>query len=178
MAAGPGAADDPCLSDRQCRSQYDQAVEHFEQGRFEQALEKFQAAYELRRMPWLQINIGRTLHRLGRPQEALEHYEVFKQAETKPDPETQERVEKYIAQAKALADTKPALPTVAQPPVQPPPTQPPAEPPPPKPIYKKGWFWAVIGGGVAAAVIVGVAVGVSTRKQGLPDGVMTLKFTF
>ena len=68
-----------------------------EAGRFESALPEFQAAYDRRQMPWLLINIGRTLHRLGRPREALDHYERFKAAESRPDAETVERLEKYIA---------------------------------------------------------------------------------
>jgi hypothetical protein len=33
-----------------------------------------------------------------------------------------------------------------------------------KPIYKRGWFWGVLGGAAAAVVIVGLAAGLSTEK--------------
>jgi tetratricopeptide (TPR) repeat protein len=175
------APDDGCLTDSSCRGHYDQAVKLFEGGRFEAALPEFQGAYERRQMPWLLINIGRTLHRLGRPREALEYYDRYRAAETKPDAETQERLEKYTAQAKALADTTPT--TATPPAVTPAPdsgsssSAPPAES---KPLYKKWWFWTAIGGGVAAVVIIGVAVGVASRNSsaGLPSGVPAVTFTF
>lgn len=103
-AAGPSSPDDGCLTDSSCLGHYNQAVKLFEDRRFEPALGEFQAAYHRRQMPWLLINIGRTLHRLGRPREALEYYERHRLAETKPDAETLERREKYTAQARALIE--------------------------------------------------------------------------
>lgn len=191
--AGPQAPDDGCLTEPTCRANYDQAVALFEGGRFEAALPKFQAAYAQRQMPWLLINIGRTLHRLGRPREALTYYERYKAAESKPDAETQDRLEKYIAQAKALADSTPTTPMVQTPPDQPagdPVANPPTEQPKPaeeKPIYKKWWFWTAIGGGALAVVIIGAAAGAAAAKGGenmtmapqtLPDGVQRVMFTF
>jgi tetratricopeptide (TPR) repeat protein len=174
--AGPGAPDDGCLSDPVCRGRYDKAVSLFEGGRYEAALPEFQAAYDRRQMPWLLINIGRTLHRLGRPKEALDHYERYKQAEPRPDAETQERLEKYISQAKALADT-PSMQTV-----QPASTSSPssATPGSETPLYKKWWFWAAVGGGVLGVVLItGIAVGASRPSgTGLPEGVTTVKVTF
>lgn len=176
--AGPGAPDDGCLSDSVCRGRYDKAVLLFEGGRYEAALPEFQAAYDRRQMPWLLINIGRTLHRLGRPKEALDHYERYKQAEPRPDAETQERLEKYISQAKALADT--SGPQTAQPSqttnLSAAPTGTGSE----APLYKKWWFWAAVGGGVVGvALITGIAVGASRPSgNGLPEGVTTIKVTF
>jgi tetratricopeptide (TPR) repeat protein len=175
------APDDGCLTDNECQGHYNQAVKLFEGGRFESALPEFQAAYQRRQMPWLLINIGRTLHRLGRSREALEHYERYKQAETKPDPETLERVEKYIAQARVLTENTTTTGTVA--------TIPPAEIPlnqgtgvdQPKPIYKKWWFWTAIGGGVVAIVIIGAAAGAASSRPasvGLPSDVPRVSFTF
>jgi tetratricopeptide (TPR) repeat protein len=40
-----------------------------------------------------------------------------------------------------------------------------AAPPPKKPLYKKGWFWGVIGGSIAAVVVVGVVVGVVAGRD-------------
>jgi tetratricopeptide (TPR) repeat protein len=136
-AAAVTPPDDGCLTDVECHAHYEQAVQFFEAGRFEAALPEFQAAYARRQMPWLLINIGRTLHRLGRPREALDHYERFRQAESRPDPETQDRLEKYIAQSKALAETPGA--NLSQSPQSPPPPtpQPTAGPATDVPIYKK-----------------------------------------
>ena len=174
-ASSPTAPDDGCLTDPECRERYDQAVSLFENGRFEAALPEFQAAYERRQMPWLLINIGRTLHRLGRPKEALDYYDRYKMAESRPDPQTQERLSKYVAQARALADSMPeATPAPAAQPQLQTPTQPPAEK---QPVYKKWWFWTAIGGGVAAAVIIGVTVGAANRSI-LPDDAPIYRPTF
>ena len=173
--AGPGAPDDGCLSDAVCRGRYDKAVQLFEGGRFEAALPEFQAAYDRRQMPWLLINIGRTLHRLGRPKEALDHYERYKQAESRPDAETQERLEKYIAQAKALADTTPPPPSTGSNPTPGTPVSSSETP-----LYKKWWFWTAIGGGVVVIAVVAGAAAAASRPSGngLPDGVTTVKVTF
>lgn len=42
---------------------------------------------------------------------------------------------------------------------------------PPKPFYKKGWFWGVVGGVAAGAIITGVAVGV-TQKSSVPGTIL------
>ena len=177
-AAGPMAPDDGCLTDSECQGHYNQALKLFEEGRFETALPEFQAAYQRRQMPWLLINIGRTLHRLGRSHEALEHYERYKQAETKPDPETQERLEKYIAQARVLtADTQAAA-VAPVPAAEVPPTK--SGEGQSKPLYKKWWFWTAIGGGVVLIVVIGAAAGAasSSHSSGLPSDVPKVSFTF
>ncbi len=201
-AAGPTSPDDGCLTDNPCLTHYNQAVKLFEDGRFEPALAEFQAAYHRRQMPWLLINIGRTLHRLGRPREALDYYERHRQAETKPDTETLERREKYIAQARALTDgtttTSGDTPeAVTMTPKEPATTDPTAVSAPPtvaatpaaavstapqpehQPLYKKWWFWTAIGGGVAAIAIIGIAAGVaSSSHPSLPSGVTTITYKF
>lgn len=205
--AVPLPADDGCLNDGVCRSHYEQAVKQFESGRYELALGSFQAAYQRRQMPWLLINLGRTLHRLGRPREALQYYDRYRQAEARPDPETAARLEKYTAQAKTLVDTAGA-PLSATPdddpagevgslPAQSPPAQPavspaastpadstgpaasPATPPAEEvrtPIYKKWWFWTIVGGGALLVVGIGVGAGVAASSPSLPAGVPTLTF--
>jgi len=199
--AGPTSPDDGCLTDNVCRGHYEQAVGLFEGGRFDPALNEFQAAYRRRQMPWLLINIGRTLHRLGRPREALEYYDRHRQAEAHPDAETVDRLEKYSAQARALADTSPTtpqdpppVPTATNPVTDPVPVQPPTpvvtapgaavtapaitpQSPEHKPLYKKWWFWTAIGGGVAVIAIVGIAAGVAAKSTpGIPSGVPTIMF--
>lgn len=206
------APDDGCLNDVACRQSYDQAVQLFEGGRFEAALGAFQTAYGRRQMPWLLINIGRTLHRLGRPAEALAYYDRYRQAEAKPDPGTAARLKKYTAQAQALVDTANQQSASPPPPDDdagndlagaPPPSGNPtaqagtpatatagsasgptpgsASSPSPvgeaQPIYKKWWFWAAVGGGVAVLVGVGVGVGVAAgNSSSLPSGVPTIMF--
>ena len=204
--AGPTSPDDGCLNDSVCRGHYEQAVRLFESGRYEGALGSFQAAYQRRQMPWLLINLGRTLHRLGRPRDALQYYDRFRQAEARPDAETAARLEKYTAQARTLVDTAGSpLPTaveddpkgevgtvqtaspVAQPKatVEPTASATPASTSSPQPvhaevgtpIYKKWWFWALVGGGALLVVGVGVGAGVAASgSPSLPAGVPVLTF--
>ena len=176
-AAAPENPDDGCLSDPVCRGHYEQAVALFEQGRFDTALSEFQAAYAQRQMPWLLINMGRTLHRLGRPKEALEQYDLYTKAESRIDPETRQRLDKYIAQAQTQAQAQPAEAPAALPAV--PSGVPDKSPPRPsdKPLYKKWWFWTAIGGGVAAIAVIGIVAGVAANSSpGLPSGVTTITF--
>ena len=101
-AAGPHSPDDGCLNDGVCLGHYNHAVKLFEGGRFELALTEFQAAYRRRQMPWLLVNIGRTLHRLGRLKEAIAHYERYQQSGLGTDPETSQKAREYLAQARLL----------------------------------------------------------------------------
>lgn len=176
-AATPENADDGCLSDAVCRGHYEQAVAQFEQGHFDAALPEFQAAYQQRQMPWLLINLGRTLHRLGRPQEALEKYQRYTQAEPRMDAQTRKRLDKYIAQAQAQSQTQidnPQAPFPGSAALKPAEVAPPPAAGPP--LYKKWWFWTAIGGGAAAIVGVGIGIGVASRPpSSLPSDVMVYR---
>ena len=96
------ALDDGCTNDPVCRQHYDTALELFQDGRYEAALSEFQAAYAQRQMPWLLVNIGRTLHRLGRLKEAIAHYQRYQQSDLGTDPETSQKAREYLAQARLL----------------------------------------------------------------------------
>ena len=175
LAAGANDPDDGCLKDPECRGHYDKAIGQYEAGRYNAALPEFQAAYQTRQMPWLLINIGRTLHRLGRLQEAISYYERYQKAAPNGDPETQKKVAEYMAQARVLLEAKSATeqpePVVAPAvPVTPPQPVPDSGAAAAKPIYKKWWFWTIVGVAVAGTVT-GIAVGVATRgdKNPFPD---------
>ncbi len=176
--ADPKSKTDGCLKDPECHAHYQQALAQYDAGRYDDALVGFQAAYARRQMPWLLINIGRTVQRLGRPQEAINYYERYKKAEPNIDAEAEGRINKFIEQARALLEQTPEqqnLPTppppnptpeptvaAAPPPINLNPVPPPADQPASKPVYKKWWFWTIVGvvvaGGVAGAVA-GVALG-------------------
>lgn len=175
--AVPSSADDGCLRDPVCSGHYERAVEHFEASRFDAALVAFQAAYNQRQMPWLLLNIGRTLHRLGRPRDALVQYERYRAVEPHPDPETQQRLQKYVSQARALVGPEEAEPggVLA---VRPAAAS--ASASDARPVYKKAWFWALLGGGVVAVTVIGVAVGVGIGRapDPLPSGVVVFRPSF
>ena len=102
--AGANDADDGCLRDNECRGHYEKAMKAYQGGRYEAALPEFQAAYGQRQMPWLLVNIGRTLHRLGRLEEAVQYYNNYEKASLGSDPETLKKVQEYRSQAQAALD--------------------------------------------------------------------------
>ena len=110
---------DACIKDERCKEHHDKAVNYYNQQYFEEALSEFQAAYSARQMPLLLINIGRTLHRLGRLDEAITFYNRYEQASPNDDPETTKKVREYKAQAEVLLSAKGAAATTAPPPPTP-----------------------------------------------------------
>ncbi len=182
QAAPPTAAqasDDPCLKEAECRDHYQRAVGLYESGRYEAALPEFQAAYQSRQMPWLLINIGRTLHRLGRLDEAITFYNRYEQASPNDDPETTKKVREYKAQAEVLLSAKGSTATVPPTAPDPVPSGPVATAPDTRPLYKKWWFWTAIGGGAAVILITGIAVGVAVNSRApIPDDAVVYKPAF
>ena len=148
---------DPCLVDPQCEQLYEQARTAFKEARYEDAFNAYQEAYKRRQVPWLQLNSGRALQRLGRLDEALSYYDRYKRADVKPTPERLAKANQYIAEVKAaLEEAAQRRPVVTAAP--PPPT--PAPAPEARPVYKKWWFWTILGGVVVAgAVATGLALG-------------------
>jgi len=187
---------DGCLKDTVCRDAYYKALKQYDEGKYVEALDGFQSAYSRRQMPWLLLNIGRTLQRLGRAQEAITYYERYKKAELNIDAATLDRVNKYIEQAKALlespaSDTKPVNLTPKDPSTTPaggdpagsgdpskpasggsaqavpsaalPPATPAGATEKTTPIYKKWWFWTIVGVVVVGGVATGVGVAAANR---------------
>lgn len=103
---------DDCLRDAPCKEHFDKAIKYYDQKHFEEALSEFKAAYAVRQMPYLLINIGRILQKLGRPQEAISYYERFQQTETYPDPTVKAKVTGYLKQARALVGSEMLRPPV------------------------------------------------------------------
>lgn len=187
QAGGANDPDDGCLRDSECRGHYERAMKSYSGGRYEAALPEFQAAYGQRQMPWLLVNIGRTLHRLGRLEEAVQYYNNYEKASLGSDPETLKKVQEYRTQAQAALDAMKGISggsgsTGTSTPANP--VQSPALTPSAtdasapiaatssdaqKPIYKKWWFWTIVGGGVAAVTILGVGLGVGLSSSGTTD---------
>lgn len=142
-------------------SHYAAGQQLYSAGQYDQALAELERAYQIEPLPQLLINMGRCHYRADRPEKALA---LYRQAlDMKLDRQEREELSKSIDRATIrlaekqrqqplpLAQTSAVggLPTID--------SQLSKEPE--KPVYKKGWFWGVIGGVAAAGLVVGLVVG-------------------
>lgn len=167
---------DRCQVDRGCRELTEQAAQLAGQTRYDEALSRYELAYERVPEPRLLVNIGRCHYRLGRARKALEFFENFQKAGIDVESELSARVGQFIAEAKLaiLSDTaKPAdkqdkpiepIPTpLTPPPPQPPPTVESA-PPVETPREKRPLWRIAVGAG---------AIGIGGVLMGLGGGALS-----
>ncbi|MFO0623572.1 MAG: hypothetical protein U0745_19425 [Polyangia bacterium] len=181
---------------RSLREVLDSATKLFQAGSYDQAIVEFQVAYTKRQLPTLLFNIAQAHRKAGHWSEALALYERFLRDDPKsallPEAEAhaaamrarldaerasqereaaerlaQRRAEEAEAMAKAREAERQkadeALLLVAK--------------QKEKPIYKKAWFWGVIGGLAAAgAVTAGVVIAVQQREPSADLGVRVVEF--
>lgn len=160
----------------EARAHFEAGREHHQLGRFERAIEEYEAAYRLVPLPDLLFNIGQCHRNLKNPERAIFFFERFLQE--RPEAKDAELVRKLIAELEGeLARRKAeetSTPTIASmPPSQPEvrevvPSVVPSEPPPTDEdgIHTQWWFWTLIVVGVAAAA--GGAIALS--QNGTPEG--------
>lgn len=167
-----------CESRPACITLYDQAQQQSKDGQLAEALRSYKLAYEVEPDPRLLFSIARVLHKLGQAAEAVSYYDRFIDSAV-GDAAQKDKAREYLAQLEPLLP-----PTPPQPNEQPPRAaliaqSAAAVPHQSVPVYKKGWFWAVLGGSVAAVgLAVGLGVGLSKRTPTLPDGVNTYEPSF
>lgn len=160
-----------CTQDAQCSTLKEQAAERSKSGDLVEALRLYKLAYEVRPDPRLLFNIARLLHKQGKSAEAVPYYQKFMDAPIQ-DEEQQKKAREYLEQIQSVQMTtqqkrtkqSPSLITNSLPAQAVRVDAPPAG----KPIYKKWWFWTLVGG-AAASVVVGTAIGVSARQPDLSD---------
>lgn len=75
LGSGALAQDDEARA--QARAHFDTGVARYEQGDFQGALEAFQEAYRIAPHPMVRVNMANCYEQLGRPLEALHHFERF-----------------------------------------------------------------------------------------------------
>lgn len=130
-----GLGTDPCLTDVICRARFNRGRKLSKEDKFDEALASYEAAYQLKPVPWLLINIGRTLHKLGRPGEAVEHYQRYLSAEPAGPQERRQRAEQFLREAQdEAALLRARKPVVVAPPLILP-TEVPTEEPAPAPLF-------------------------------------------
>lgn len=196
--AAPGAAAAPASNDkRSTRELIDSATKHFAAGEYDAAISDFYAAYQKKPIPALLFNIAQAHRKAEHWQEALTLYERF----MKDDPKSQlvpeaeahsaamraridaqkasaereaaERLAKQRAEeAEALAVAREAERKKAEAALLLA-----ASRKSEKPIYKRGWFWGIVGGVVAAAAITaGVVVAVKLKEPTSELGARDVQF--
>ena len=177
-----------CEANAACVALVEQAQKQSRGGQFAEAEKSYKLAYEVSHDARLLFNIARVLDKRGQGQEALTYYRQFIEAPV-DEPEQKVKAREYVAQIEAKNDPPPKRLT-AETPIQPAPsmTEPVARTTEPVartterkevPVYKKGWFWGVMLGSVAA-VGLGIGLGVGLSKQGptVPSGTNTIGATF
>lgn len=169
-AAGPASS---CDDDLTCKKLAAQGITSFGVGRYEEAEEHFAQAYALRADPALLYNLGRTVHKAGRPREAVRYYQQFLESGAAGDAEQRRKAQQYLSQAQKESASPLVTPPLPLSGPTPTPSgsaiqSPPSAEPPRAPLYRKPWLWAIVGVVVAGAAV-GLGVGLAARRPDLSD---------
>jgi tetratricopeptide (TPR) repeat protein len=172
-----GFVERPALADDAVRAKelYRKGKAHFAVGEYEAAGEAYQSAYKLKPDPALLYNAAQAYRLAGKLDHALTLYRNYLRFH--PDASNAGSVNGQIAklekqiEAERTAAAKPAPPPPPAPSL-PPALPSPASPEPPaaltasgppsepgeRPVYRRPWFWGVVGGVAAVAVVTAVVV--------------------
>lgn len=166
---------DACLRDAACSALFNQARDKSLAGDLEGALKLYQDAYAAIPAPWLLLNTGRVLQKLGRNEESIDHYQRY--LLSKPsDPAGEERAHRYLeqVQGKTVTATRRPLEPQRRPGINESPSHAflPSDValpsvPNQRPVYKTWWIWTLTGvaaAGVATSVGLGVALASPSRS--------------
>jgi tetratricopeptide (TPR) repeat protein len=167
-AAGVASCDD----DAACRPVVSRAREFSKAGQLDDALLSYQAAYRITPDPRILFNIARIQHKQNKLTDALESYQKFIDAKF-DDENLRSKAQEYMTQIQAAraAEPPPAAMVLTSSTEKPPADSGAAS----RPVYKKAWFWVLIGGLAAAGIAGGVAGGVIASQQppSAPESVPT-----
>ena len=169
---------------RKAKQYYKTGKAAFELGRFDEALQSYEKAYELAALPGLLFNIGQCYRNLGHLEKAIFSFRLY--LRKLPDAPNRAAVETLIAELEAKIERRRAerqrqrrLEAERQRQlqlrlqreaaerrnrlVQPPPQVPDETPP----LYRRWWFWTLVGVAVAGGAA-GVYFGTQASKTSLP----------
>ena len=178
-----------CEANAACAALDDQAKQQSKTGQLAEAEKSYKMAYEVSHDARLLFNIARVLDKRGQAEDAMSYYRQFLQSPVQ-DQEQKAKAREFLAQLEA--NRKSPEPPKNEPTMVVTPTQattvdsavqstklPPAQTSEQTatPVYKKGWFWGVLVGTVAAVGLgVGLGVGLSNRTPTVPSGTNTIAF--
>jgi tetratricopeptide (TPR) repeat protein len=150
------SADDPAM--RAAKRHYDRGEKLFALGKFDEALDEYQKAFDAKPLPGFLFNIGQCYRNLSDYDQAIFSFKKF----LKLDPETPKReaVEKLLEELEDKKERGEGKKLIQKKP----PEEPPEQPPPvaKKPFYKEWWFWTGVG---AVAVLGGVGIYVEAKPS-------------
>jgi len=147
-------AEDPAT--RAAKRHFDKGQKLFTLGKFDDALEEYQKAFDASPIPDFLYNIGQCHRNLGDYEQAIFSFKRFLQLD--PEAPNREKVEIIIDELEDKLERQGAKKQKEPPP--PPPTA------DNKPLYKKWWFWTGI---AVVGVAGGVGIYAATRPDGPPD---------
>jgi len=131
-------ADDPAT--RAARRHFERGEKLFALGKFDDALEEYQTAFDAKPLPGFLYNIGQCYRNLGDYDQAIFSFKKYLKLE--PEASNKEAVERLIEELEEKKAQGESEKFVRKPKKQ------------DKPIYKKWWFWTGLGvaavGGTAA----------------------------
>jgi tetratricopeptide (TPR) repeat protein len=164
---------------QQALQHYKDGMAHFQLEEWDRAIAAWEAGFRSEPKPEFLYNIAQAYRLSHRPERALSFYQKY--LRMSPDAANRAEVERHIAslqpivdQQKSAASAPPtgAMPASATaPPTATTTTQLTASAPRRQPVYKKGWFWGVMGGVAivaAGAITLGVVLGGSSTTNGAP----------
>lgn len=149
---------------RTAKRHYDRGEKLFALGKFRQALDAYQAAYDAKPFPAFLFNIGQCHRNLGDFEAAI--FSFRKYLKLAPSADNREQVEEYIRELEAEQEKANAkrLDLVDKQPRRPPEPQPVARDDDGS-ILTRWWFWTAVG---VVAVGGGVGIYVATRPDDPP----------
>ena len=199
LASAPVARAGGACSDEKFQRHSKHALEAYNRGDYETALVQYDKAYQCQRKPIVLFNLGQSARKAKRYREALTFFRRYLDDEPTPNPAIREELQQHVQQLErmvrdaeqlrqmadsegkpAAAADSPAAARVDAQAAAPDPSAPPSAggvqlvPAAGKdtvtPLYKKPWFWGVVGGGAAAlAVITGVSIWAAQRSTVAAD---------
>lgn len=152
IAPAVARADDPAT--RAARRHYERGEKLFALGKFDEALDEYQEAFDAKPLPGFLYNIGQCYRNLGDYDQAI--FSFNKYLKLQPDADNKDAVQQLITELedkKARGDGAKFVRKKPQPVEE------------DKPITSKWWFWTGIG---VVAVAGGVGVYEATRTNGPP----------